>query len=83
MNYPYSTFFLDVQVAKRRLARVLETGRGVPGDDLFSPSKKSVPVAIAETEAVMPRLVLPIRESPEAHCARRSGGPSLRDSLLR
>ncbi|HEY1476785.1 MAG TPA: hypothetical protein VGF37_03805 [Chthoniobacterales bacterium] len=67
MNYPYPTFFLDVQLAKRRLAQVLATGRGVPGDDLFPPSNKSVPVANAETEAVMPRLVPPIRESPERH----------------
>jgi hypothetical protein len=83
MNYPYPTFFLDVQLAKRRLAEVLATGRGVPGHDLFSPSNKSVPVAIAETEAVMPWLVPPIRESSGRHGARRAGGASLRDCLLR
>jgi hypothetical protein len=75
MNYPYPTFFLDVQLAKRRLAQVLATGRAVPGDDLLPPSNKSVPVATAETEAVMPWLVPPMRESSGRHCARRAGGP--------
>jgi hypothetical protein len=35
MNYPYPSFFLDVQLAKKRLAKALATGPGVPGDDLF------------------------------------------------
>ncbi|HEV3065617.1 MAG TPA: hypothetical protein VNY04_06840 [Chthoniobacterales bacterium] len=39
MNYPYPRFFLDVELAKRRLAQVLATGRGVPDDDLSLPSK--------------------------------------------
>jgi hypothetical protein len=38
MNYPYPSFFLDVQLAKRRLAQILATGGGVPGNDLFPPS---------------------------------------------
>ena len=83
MNYPYPTFFLDVQLAKKRLAQVLATGRGAPGDDLFPANNKSVTVANAETGAVMPRLIPPIRESPECHCARRAGDAFLRDSLLR
>jgi hypothetical protein len=37
MNYPYPSFFLDIQLAKRRLAQVLATG-SVPGNDLFPPS---------------------------------------------
>jgi hypothetical protein len=35
MNYPYPSFFLDVQLAKRRLAQALATGPGASGDDLF------------------------------------------------
>jgi hypothetical protein len=54
MNYPYPTFFLDVQLAKRRLAQVLATGRGLPGDDLFPPNNISVTVANAQTEAATP-----------------------------
>jgi hypothetical protein len=37
MNYPYSTFFLDIQLAKRRLEQILATGPDVD-DDLSPPS---------------------------------------------
>jgi hypothetical protein len=38
MNYPYPSFFLDVQLAEKRLANALATGSGVSGDDLFAGS---------------------------------------------
>jgi hypothetical protein len=53
MNYPYPRFFLDVELAKRRLAQILTTGPGVPGDDLSPPRNKSVPAA-AEREPDRP-----------------------------
>ena len=39
MNYPYPTFLLDLQLAKRRLEQILATGPGMPGDDDLSPPR--------------------------------------------
>jgi hypothetical protein len=38
MTYPYSSFFLDIQLAKRRLERILVEE---PGDFLASPEQKT------------------------------------------
>ncbi len=45
MNYPYPTCFLDLQLAKKRLAQVFETGRDVPGGSLSPPIKTGRPAA--------------------------------------
>ena len=44
MNYPYPRFFLDVQLAKRRLAQVLAPEQEVPRDSIASPIAGSAPV---------------------------------------
>jgi hypothetical protein len=43
MNYPYPIFYLDVQLAKKRLAQVFEPERDVPADNLSAPSTRSRP----------------------------------------
>jgi hypothetical protein len=44
MNYPYSSFFLDIELAKRQLAQVLAEGPSAASGDTSPTGQESVPV---------------------------------------
>ena len=57
MNYPYSSFFVDIQLAKRRSEQILMEGPGVPGDFLPPQEQKSIPNRISIRQTVTERKI--------------------------
>jgi hypothetical protein len=55
MNYPYSSFFFDIELAKRRLAQVLAEGPRAAGGNTSPAHHESVPVRFSLLRATTER----------------------------